>query len=74
MSVQLQMAGTNGDIFSIGKKIEKLTILGEESTKNEDDSENGKKLVPRLWGFETKELYKIAVNFYKGKSIILTVY
>ncbi|XP_043789554.1 Golgi resident protein GCP60 [Apis laboriosa] len=62
------MAGTNGDIFSIGKKIEKLTISGEESTKNEDDSENGKKLVPRLWGFETKELYKIAVNFYKEKE------
>ena len=68
------MAGINGDISSIGKKIEKLAISVEESVKNESETETGKKLEPRLWGFETRELYKIAVNFYKGESIVLIVY
>ncbi|KAK9309209.1 hypothetical protein QLX08_001149 [Tetragonisca angustula] len=62
------MAGTNGDISSIGKKIEKLAISVEESAKNENETETGKNLEPRLWGFETRELYKIAVNFYKEKE------
>lgn len=61
------MAGTNGDISLVGKKIEKLAISAENSTQNEIDTESGKNLEPRLWGFETRELYKIAVNFYKGE-------
>lgn len=74
MSVQLQMAGTNGDISSVGKKIEKLTVSKEESTKDENDKEKEKKSESRFWGFETRELYKIAINFYKGESMVLTVY
>ncbi|CAL7939580.1 unnamed protein product [Xylocopa violacea] len=62
------MAGTNGDISSVGRKIEKLAISAEESTKTENDKENEKRLEPRLWGFEPKELYRIAVNFYKEKE------
>ncbi|XP_076763218.1 Golgi resident protein GCP60 [Xylocopa sonorina] len=62
------MAGTNGDISSVGRKIEKLAISAEESTKTENDKENEKRVEPRLWGFETKELYRIAVNFYKEKE------
>lgn len=66
--MQMQMAGTNGDISSIGKKIEKLGISDEESTKHENDAENEKIYEPCLWGFETRELYKIALNFYKEKE------
>ncbi|CAK9806055.1 Golgi resident protein GCP60 [Anthophora plagiata] len=62
------MAGANGDIFSVGRKIEKLAISTEESVRNENDGENGKRLEPRLWGFETRDLYRIAVNFYKEKE------
>ncbi|XP_053975005.1 Golgi resident protein GCP60 [Hylaeus anthracinus] len=62
------MAGTNGDISSLGKKIEKLAISADESTKNENDTENEERPEPRLWGFETRELYKMAVNFYKEKE------
>lgn len=74
MSMQLQMADTNGDISSVEQKIEKLAISAEDLAKNKNDKESGKRWEPHLWGFETKELYKIAVNFYKGESIILSVY
>ncbi|XP_033335440.2 Golgi resident protein GCP60 [Megalopta genalis] len=62
------MAGTNGDISSMGRKIEKLGISADESTKNDNDTEKEKRVEPRLWGFETRELYKMAVNFYKEKE------
>ncbi|KZC13457.1 PREDICTED: Golgi resident protein GCP60 [Dufourea novaeangliae] len=62
------MAGTNGDISSVERKIEKLGISASESTKNEDDTEREKWAERRLWGFETRELYKMAVNFYKEKE------
>lgn len=74
VSMQLQMADTNGDISSVEQKIEKLAISAEDLAKNKNDKESGKRWEPHLWGFETKELYKIAVNFYKGESIILSVY
>lgn len=72
--MQLQMADTNGDTSSVEQKIEKLAISAKNLAKNKNDEESGKMREPRLWGFETKELYKIAVNFYKGESIILSVY
>ncbi|XP_076238768.1 Golgi resident protein GCP60 [Calliopsis andreniformis] len=62
------MAGANGDISSVGRKIEKLTISTEESARNEDDTGKEKRPEPRLWGFETRELYKMAINFYKEKE------
>ncbi|XP_078045617.1 Golgi resident protein GCP60 [Augochlora pura] len=62
------MAGTNGDISSMGRKIEKLGISVDESTRNDNDMEKEKNLVPCLWGFETRELYKMAINFYKEKE------
>ncbi|XP_033350731.1 Golgi resident protein GCP60 [Bombus vosnesenskii] len=66
--MQLQMADTNGDIPSVEQKIEKLAISAEDLAKNKNDKESGKRWEPHLWGFETKELYKIAVNFYKEKE------
>lgn len=68
MSVQLQMAGTNGDISSAERMIDKFTISSDESMRNENDCENAKRPEPRLWGFEIRELYKIAINFYKEKE------
>ncbi|XP_003700048.1 Golgi resident protein GCP60 [Megachile rotundata] len=62
------MAGTNGDISLVGKKIEKLTISAEKPTTNKNDKENEKRSEPCFWGFETRELYRIAVNFYKEKE------
>lgn len=62
------MAGANGDISSVERSIEKLTISTEESAKSENDTEREKKAEPRLWGFEARELYKMAINFYKGES------
>ncbi|XP_076299675.1 Golgi resident protein GCP60 [Lasioglossum baleicum] len=62
------MAGTNGDISSMGRKIEKLRISADESTRDDSDMEKEKSMEPRLWGFETRELYKMAVNFYKEKE------
>lgn len=65
--MQLQMAGTNGNISSVGRKIEKLGISADESVRNENYTEKERRAEPRLWGFETRELYKMAVNFYKGE-------
>ncbi|XP_026670091.1 Golgi resident protein GCP60 isoform X2 [Ceratina calcarata] len=62
------MAGANGDISSVERKIEKLAISAEESLKNENEREIAERPESRLWGFETKELYKIAVNFYREKA------
>ena len=62
------MAGANGDISSVERSIEKLTISTEESAKSENDTEREKKAEPRLWGFEARELYKMAINFYKEKE------
>lgn len=70
----MQMAGTNGDISSEERKIEQLAISADESVNNEDDTESEGRSEPRLWGFETRELYKMAVNFYKGESVVLTGY
>ncbi|XP_076172082.1 Golgi resident protein GCP60 [Ptiloglossa arizonensis] len=64
----MQMAGTNGDISSEERKIEQLAISADESVNNEDDTESEGRSEPRLWGFETRELYKMAVNFYKEKE------
>lgn len=69
MSMQVQMADTNdSDITSVEKEIEKLAISAEDLAKNKNDKDSEKRWEPRLWGFETKELYKIAVNFYKEKE------
>ncbi|XP_043251285.1 Golgi resident protein GCP60 [Colletes gigas] len=62
------MADTNGDISPLEKKIEKLGISADESTKNENNTKNEETSEPHLWGFETRELYKMAVNFYKEKE------
>ncbi|KAL0124161.1 hypothetical protein PUN28_006176 [Cardiocondyla obscurior] len=35
---------------------------------NDNDVDLMKSCEPRLWGFETRELYKLALNFYKEKE------
>ncbi|KAG7199219.1 hypothetical protein KM043_018089 [Ampulex compressa] len=50
------------------RNIEKLQIFAEQSTKSENDTENEMSRELRFWGFETRELYKIALNFYKEKE------
>ncbi|XP_060814009.1 Golgi resident protein GCP60 [Bombus pascuorum] len=67
--MQLQMADTDdSNITSVEKKFEKLAIPAEDLAKNKNDKDSEDRCEPRLWGFETKELYKIAVNFYKEKE------
>lgn len=66
------MAGANGDISSVGRKIEKLAISAEESARDENDTQKEERPEPRLWGFETRELYKMAIHFYKGESVLMT--
>lgn len=60
------MATDTDSVPMIEQEIEKPKVnIGYPSK-----TENGKNVEvfePHLWGFETKELYKIALNFYKGK-------
>lgn len=63
--------------------LDKLSVSATTTTTDEDDEatgritesgdavengENAKICEPRLWGFETRELYKLAHNFYKEKE------
>lgn len=62
------MASTNGNnISAVEEKLDKLEISAEEKIK-EDETKSTKVFEPHLSGFETRELYKIALNFYKGKK------
>ncbi|XP_015587980.1 Golgi resident protein GCP60 [Cephus cinctus] len=62
------MAAENSEISVVGTDFEKLKVSTGETTKNKDDSKNAKVFEPHLSGFETRELYKIALNFYKEKE------
>ncbi|XP_033208470.1 Golgi resident protein GCP60 [Belonocnema kinseyi] len=62
------MASTNGNnISAVEEKIDKLEISAEEKIK-EDETKSTTVFEPHLSGFETRELYKIALNFYKEKE------
>ncbi|KMR05271.1 protein tmed8 [Lasius niger] len=72
------------DVSALGERVDKLSIAAttttttttdeddEESKVENGDTENGDAKIcedpPRLWGFETRELYKLALNFYKEKE------
>lgn len=60
------MAATDETVSVVGKDMEKLSVSESDLNKNEDDTKGGEIYEPHLWGFETRELYKIALNFYKG--------
>lgn len=60
------MASIN-DISKISEDIEdKLSLNSDEQTQN-TDSDLSQGFETHLSGFETRELYKIALNFYKGE-------
>ncbi|XP_043465654.1 Golgi resident protein GCP60 [Leptopilina heterotoma] len=63
------MASTNGNnISSVEEKIEKLEISDENIKQETNESKSTKIFEPHLSGFEMRELYKIAFNFYKEKE------
>lgn len=60
------------DVSALDERVNKLNISeendnAENAAKNDTDNNTTKTCVPRLWGFETRELYKLALNFYKGR-------
>lgn len=61
------MASATDDISAAQRDIVKLKITPERTVKLNDVPDGVKVFEPHLWGFETRELYKIALNFYKGK-------
>ena len=61
------MASINENTSAIEKNFSNLSVnKTKDNNKNEEkhDTTNGFK--PHLFGFEVRELYKIAFNFYKG--------
>ena len=48
----------------------------DETVTCENANENGDTKIrePRIWDFETRELYKLALNFYKGECRGFFVY
>ncbi|XP_032688942.1 Golgi resident protein GCP60 [Odontomachus brunneus] len=69
------MAATReDDIPALEEQVEKLnlsTVSDDAVTDKGDDddaADYGNADEPQLWGFETRELYKLALNFYKEKK------
>jgi len=70
-------AADEEDVTALNEGVEKLSVSiqadDEAVSKSENDADDNAKIFdcpePRLWGFETRELYKLALNFYKGKII-----
>ncbi|XP_050445747.1 Golgi resident protein GCP60 [Cataglyphis hispanica] len=65
------------DVSALGERVDKLSVSAtttdeddEAVSKVQNNAENGDAKIsePRLWGFETRELYKLAHNFYKEKE------
>lgn len=70
------MAAAEEDVSALGERLDKLSVDDDDvetTTKIGNDAENDGddariREGPRLWGFETRELYKLALNFYKEKE------
>ncbi|KAK2575954.1 hypothetical protein KPH14_007315 [Odynerus spinipes] len=62
------MATTDEAVSVLEKDIQELNVSTGESNKTDDDTKSEKIYELHLWGFETRELYKIALNFYKEKE------
>ena len=65
-------AAAEEDVSALGEWVDELSVSATEDDKkatNRTDSNDvtAKNCEPRLWGFETRELYKFALNFYKGE-------
>jgi hypothetical protein len=66
-------AADEEDVAALNECVEKLSVSAQADDEAVSKTENdGSAKIfdypePRLWGFETRELYKLALNFYKGK-------
>lgn len=66
--MQLQMAPMDGADSSLCDDIDKLSLNIDVTTPKTNNSNNvPEEFEPHLSGFDIRELYKIALNFYKGK-------
>lgn len=62
------------DVSALSERVDKLSVSATDDEVVSKGVENGadgnaKTCEPRLWGFETRELYKLALNFYKGEYL-----
>ncbi|XP_012267954.2 Golgi resident protein GCP60 [Athalia rosae] len=62
------MASSNDKQSAAQLDLNKLKLSPDRTVISDDVQEDTKIFEPHLWGFETRELYKIALNFYKEKE------
>ncbi|XP_011311304.1 Golgi resident protein GCP60 [Fopius arisanus] len=62
------MASTEGDVVAVTEDIDKLSVSTQELSIKPTSIVETVGFQPHLSGFETRELYKIALNFYKEKE------
>lgn len=67
------MASANEDVYAARRDFDKLKLSPDRTSDVSDAKDCAKVFEPHLWGFETRELYKIALNFYKGETLSLLV-
>lgn len=72
----MQMAAAaEEDVSALDGRIDELSVSATEDSEmpaagridGNDVDVTARSCEPRLWGFETRELYKLALNFYKGE-------
>jgi len=68
-------AAGEDDVSTLSERVDELSVSvteGEKTTAGKNDSNDvdvtAKNCKPRLWNFEAPELYKLALNFYKGEG------
>ncbi|XP_046749412.1 Golgi resident protein GCP60 [Diprion similis] len=62
------MASPADDVSDAGRDFDKLKLSPVRTADNTDSRNDAKVFEPHLSGFETRELYKIALSFYKEKE------
>lgn len=73
-------AAAEEDVSTLSERVAELSVSRTENDEKDaagringnDVDVTAKSCEPRLWGFETRELYKLALNFYKGERDTLT--
>lgn len=75
---QQMAAAPDEDVSVLSDRVDELGVSATEDDENAATKTNGndvdvttRSCEPRLWGFETRELYKLALNFYKGEHSML---
>ncbi|XP_011156026.1 Golgi resident protein GCP60 isoform X1 [Solenopsis invicta] len=69
-------AAAEEDVSTLSERVAELSVSRTENDEKDaagringnDVDVTAKSCEPRLWGFETRELYKLALNFYKEKE------